>query len=40
MSDVIAHCGHDGEGQYADGPVGLADRRPAITSRCFDATGD
>jgi asparagine synthase (glutamine-hydrolysing) len=30
MSDVIAHRGPDGEGQYADGPVGLANRRLAI----------
>jgi asparagine synthase (glutamine-hydrolysing) len=30
MSDVIAHRGPDGEGQYVDGPVGLANRRLAI----------
>lgn len=30
MSDVIAHRGPDGEGQWADGPVGLANRRLAI----------
>src|SRR6187397_3008823 len=30
MSDVIAHRGPDGEGQFADGPVGLANRRLAI----------
>ena len=30
MSDVIAHRGPDGEGHYADGPVGLANRRLAI----------
>jgi asparagine synthase (glutamine-hydrolysing) len=30
MSDAIAHRGPDGEGQYADGPVGLANRRLAI----------
>jgi asparagine synthase (glutamine-hydrolysing) len=30
MSDAIAHRGPDGEGQYADGAVGLANRRLAI----------
>ena len=30
MSDVIAHRGPDGEGQYSEGPVGLANRRLAI----------
>src|SRR5947209_923843 len=30
MSDVIAHRGPDGEGHYADGPAGLANRRLAI----------
>jgi asparagine synthase (glutamine-hydrolysing) len=47
MSDVIAHRGPDGEGQYADGPVGLANRRLAIIDPrpegdqpMFDATGD
>ena len=30
MSDVIAHRGPDGEGQFAEGPVGLANRRLAI----------
>jgi asparagine synthase (glutamine-hydrolysing) len=30
MSDVIAHRGPDGDGQYTDGPVGLANRRLAI----------
>ena len=30
MSDVVAHRGPDGEGQFADGPVGLANRRLAI----------
>jgi asparagine synthase (glutamine-hydrolysing) len=30
MSDAIAHRGPDGEGQMADGPVGLANRRLAI----------
>ena len=47
MSDVIAHRGPDGEGQYADGPVGLANRRLAIidprpegNQPMFDATGD
>jgi asparagine synthase (glutamine-hydrolysing) len=30
MSDVIAHRGPDDEGQFADGPVGLANRRLAI----------
>jgi asparagine synthase (glutamine-hydrolysing) len=30
MSDVIAHRGPDGEGQYADGRVGLSNRRLAI----------
>ena len=48
MSDVIAHRGPDGEGQYADGPVGLGNRRLAIidphaaraTSRWRPATGD
>jgi asparagine synthase (glutamine-hydrolysing) len=30
MSDVIAHRGPDGQGQFADGPVGLANRRLAI----------
>lgn len=47
MSDVIAHRGPDGEGQYADGPVGLANRRLAIIDPrpegdqpMFDATGN
>ena len=47
MSDVIAHRGPDGEGQYADGPVGLANRRLAIIDPrpegdepMVDATGD
>jgi asparagine synthase (glutamine-hydrolysing) len=47
MSDVISHRGPDGEGQYADGPVGLANRRLAIidprpegNQPMFDATGD
>jgi asparagine synthase (glutamine-hydrolysing) len=47
MSDVIAHRGPDGEGQYADGPVGLANRRLAIIDPrpegdqpMFDASGD
>jgi asparagine synthase (glutamine-hydrolysing) len=47
MSDVIAHRGPDGEGQYADGPVGLANRRLAIIDPrpegdqpMIDATGD
>ena len=47
MSAVIAHRGPDGEGQYADGPVGLANRRLAIidprpesNQPMFDATGD
>jgi asparagine synthase (glutamine-hydrolysing) len=30
MGDVIAHRGPDGEGQHADGPVGLVNRRLAI----------
>ena len=30
MGDVIAHRGPDGEGQHADGPVGLGNRRLAI----------
>jgi asparagine synthase (glutamine-hydrolysing) len=30
MSDVIAHRGPDDEGQFVDGPVGLANRRLAI----------
>ncbi len=30
MTDVIAHRGPDGEGQYTDGPVGLGHRRLAI----------
>ena len=47
MSDVIAHRGPDGEGQYADGPVGLANRRLAIidptpegNQPLTDATGE
>jgi asparagine synthase (glutamine-hydrolysing) len=47
MGDVIAHRGPDGEGQYADGPVGLANRRLAIIDPrpegdqpMVDATGD
>jgi len=47
MSDLIAHRGPDGEGQYADGPVGLANRRLAIIDPrpegdqpMVDATGD
>ncbi len=47
MSDVIAHRGPDGSGHYADGPVGLANRRLAIIDPrpegdqpMFDATGD
>jgi asparagine synthase (glutamine-hydrolysing) len=30
MGDVMAHRGPDGEGQYADGPIGLVNRRLAI----------
>jgi asparagine synthase (glutamine-hydrolysing) len=30
MSDAIAHRGPDGEGQYSDPPIGLANRRLAI----------
>lgn len=30
MGDAIAHRGPDGEGQFADGPAGLANRRLAI----------
>ncbi len=30
MGDVIAHRGPDDEGQFADGPIGLANRRLAI----------
>ena len=30
MTDIIAHRGPDGEGQYTDGPVGLGHRRLAI----------
>lgn len=30
MTDVIAHRGPDGEGQYADGPLGFGHRRLAI----------
>lgn len=30
MSDAIAHRGPDGEGHYADGPIGFAHRRLAI----------
>ena len=30
MTDVIAHRGPDGEGQYVEGPVGLGHRRLAI----------
>lgn len=30
MADAVAHRGPDGEGQYAEGPVGLAHRRLAI----------
>jgi len=30
MTDVIAHRGPDGEGQYVDGPLGLGHRRLAI----------
>jgi asparagine synthase (glutamine-hydrolysing) len=30
MSDAIAHRGPDGEGQFSDAPVGLANRRLAI----------
>ena len=30
MTDIIAHRGPDGEGQYVDGPVGLGHRRLAI----------
>jgi asparagine synthase (glutamine-hydrolysing) len=47
MSEVIAHRGPDGEGQYADGPVGLANRRLAIIDPrpegdqpMFDTTGN
>ncbi len=47
MSDAIAHRGPDGEGQYADGPVGLANRRLAIidprpdgNQPMFDASGN
>ena len=46
-SDLIAHRGPDGEGQYADGPVGLANRRLAIIDPrpegdqpMVDTTGD
>jgi asparagine synthase (glutamine-hydrolysing) len=30
MTDIIAHRGPDGEGHYADGPVGLGHRRLAV----------
>ena len=30
MTDLIAHRGPDGEGQYIDGPVALGHRRLAI----------
>lgn len=30
MTDVIAHRGPDGEGQYCDGPIGLGHRRLSI----------
>jgi asparagine synthase (glutamine-hydrolysing) len=30
MTDVIAHRGPDGEGQYVDGPLGLGHRRLAV----------
>ena len=30
MTDLMAHRGPDGEGQYADGPVGLGHRRLAV----------
>jgi len=47
MSDALVHRGPDGEGQYADGPVGLANRRLAIidprpesNQPMFDASGD
>src|SRR5262245_4349534 len=30
MTDAVAHRGPDGEGHYADGPVGLGHRRLAI----------
>jgi len=30
MGDVIAHRGPDGEGQFAEGPIGFANRRLAI----------
>ena len=30
MGDAIAHRGPDGSGEYAEGPVGLANRRLAI----------
>ncbi len=47
MGEVIAHRGPDGEGHYADGSVGLANRRLAIIDPrpesdqpMFDATGD
>lgn len=30
MTDLLQHRGPDGEGQYADGPVGLGNRRLAI----------
>lgn len=30
MGDVMAHRGPDGEGQHADGPIGLVNRRLAI----------
>src|SRR2546423_12646527 len=47
MGAVIAPRGPDGEGHYADGPVGLANRRLAIIDPrpegdqpMFDAGGD
>ena len=47
MSTVMAHRGPDGEGHYADGPVGLANRRLAIIDPrpegdqpMVDTTGD
>lgn len=36
MNDLIAHRGPDGEGFYADGPVGLAHRRLAIIDLSSD----
>ena len=38
MTDVIAHRGPDGEGHYADGPVGLGHRRLAVID--LSSSGD